>query len=206
VAGSHARIVATIEHFSRARGRHRLPTLSLNVILAGYNACELPDLVRWAKEVHIDAVGLQPLLDTAYYQPYGDRRREFRPPTPAPPVESPLWASPDCDVHAVLDELIALKRSGYPILNTVHHLELAKAYFRGAKAEVARSRCYVGLNNFLIDPYGIVRLCPVRQPLGSILEELPGALWVSARAGQVRRHVRSCKMDCRLLNCNYQLR
>jgi MoaA/NifB/PqqE/SkfB family radical SAM enzyme len=202
--GSHARIVAAVDHFNRARGARRLPTLSLNVIVAGYNARELPDLVRWAREAPVDAVGLQPLVDIANYQPYGDRRRAPAQPELAPPRDSPLWAAPDGELPAALDELIALKRAGYPILNTVPHLDLVRTYFTGQGTATARSRCYVGLNSFLIDPYGGVRLCYTLPAVGNILDESPGALWAGARARAVRRQVRACALGCRLLNCNYQ--
>ncbi len=215
VKGSHARIVAAIEHFQQAQqklpasfklagsytnGRRRPPTLSLNVILAGYNAHELPGLVRWARERGIDAVGLQPLVDAANYQPYSRRLRTY---TPDWTLQSALWFSEPGVMTAALDELIALKAADYPILNSARQLALMRGYFADPNARPA-TRCYVGLNSFLIDPYGGVRLCYAMDAVGDIRHRDPRVIWRGEAAAHVRAAIRACRMRCRLLNCNYQ--
>ena len=202
--GSHARIMAAVAHFNEARRRapHR-PTLSLNVIVAGYNAAELPDLVRWARDAGIDAVGLQPLADVTSYQPYATLGpdEQFRS-VPIPVTHELYDNGHGGAVEQALDELIALKQEGFPILNPVSQLQLMHFYFRN-DPRLAERRCYVGLNNFLIDPYGAVRLCYTMQPVGDILRQAPRAIWEGERAQAVRRQIRSCEAGCRLLNCNY---
>lgn len=204
--GSHARIMAAVEHFKRARReaqRDPPPTLSLNVILAGYNAGELPDLVRWAEETGIDAVGLQPLADVAAYQPYAALDEDEMLRTVPLPVEHELYQNGGGrEVQKTLDELVRLKKQGYPIFNSVRQLQLMRYYFEG-DPRLTRKRCTVGLNNFLIDPYGAVRLCYTMQPVGHIRNEPPQEIWHGRRAMEVRRQIRSCEAGCRLLNCNY---
>jgi MoaA/NifB/PqqE/SkfB family radical SAM enzyme len=206
MAGSHARILAAVDHFQRARAAQpaaRRPTLSLNVIIAGDNAGELPALVRWAQEVGIDAVGLQPLVDVTNYQPYAglaDATQARAVPLPPPGL---LFGDngDDAALLRCLEELIALKRAGYPILNTERQLREIGFYFSG-DVRLQQRGCFVGLNNFLIDPYGGVRLCYTMQVVGDVRDEAPRAIWEGARAAAVRRQVRACAAGCRILNCN----
>jgi MoaA/NifB/PqqE/SkfB family radical SAM enzyme len=206
MAGSHARVLAAVAHFQRARRElppARRPTLSLNVIVTGDNAPELPVLVRWAREVGIDAVGLQPLVDVSSYQPYA----ALVDATQARAVHMPPAAllhgnNGDGAVMAdTLDELVVLKRAGYPILNTERQLRAIGYYFAG-DPRLQKRGCFVGLNNFLIDPYGGVRLCYTMQVVGDVRQEAPRAIWEGARAAAVRRQVRACRAGCRILNCN----
>lgn len=201
VKGSHARIVAAIDYYQTARRRHgRTGTLSFNVIVAGFNAAELPDLVRWAADMDIDAVALQPLVHVSSYQPYSQPFQDYRPDWTA---DDPLWNGDQATLEAALADLIELKQAGYPILNSVHQLTLMQAHFRQPTA-VPATNCYVGVNTFLIDPYGKVRLCYTMDVVGDIKEEPPESIWHSPKAAEVRDRIRGCGLGCRLLNCNYQ--
>ncbi|HET7088030.1 MAG TPA: radical SAM protein [Anaerolineae bacterium] len=202
--GSHARIVAGIGHMQRARaegrGRGTHTTISLNTIVCGAMAAELPELVRWAREVGLDAVGLQPLVDVSSYQPYHAPQVTYRPDWTA---NNDLWNGDRQQIDAAIEQLIALKQQGYPILGTVRQLHLMGAYLHDP-TKVPPTRCYVGINNFLIDPYGGVRLCYTMDPIGNIRTERPEVIWSSTMAARVRGDIRACQLGCRLLNCNYQ--
>lgn len=199
--GSHARIVAAIEHYQAARRWYDCEgTLSFNVIVAGFNAGELPDLVRWADKVAIDAVAFQPLIHVSSYQPHSQPFRDYQPDWTA---VDPLWQADGAVLEAALDELIALKQAGYPILNSPRQLALMKGYFQDPNT-APPTNCHVGVNTFLIDPYGKVRLCYTMAVVGDIKQQSPEAIWHSAAAAKVRGQIRGCRMSCRLLNCNYQ--
>ncbi len=199
--GSHARIVAAIDHYQAARRQcDHAGTLSFNVIMAGFNASELPDLVRWADKVGIDAVAFQPLVHVSSYQPHSQPFRSYQPDWTA---VDPLWQADGAMQEAASDELIALKQAGSPILNSPRQLALMKSYFQDPNT-APPTNCHVGVNTFLIDPYGKVRLCYTMAVVGDIKQQPPQAIWHSAAAAQVREQIRGCGMGCRLLNCNYQ--
>ena len=42
------------------------------------------------------------------------------------------------------------------------------------------------------------------NPIGSILEKSPEELWLSQEANDCRHKVHTCKMCCRLINCNFK--
>lgn len=199
--GSHARIVAAIGYYQAARRRAgHTGTLSFNVIVAGFNAAELPDLVRWAADLELDAVALQPLVHVSSYQPYSQPFQTYRPDWTA---DDPLWNGAGTVLDQVLDELIGLKQAGYPILNSTRQLRLMQSHFRQPTA-VPATNCYVGVNTFLIDPYGKVRLCYTMGVVGDVKAQSPQAIWHSPEAAVVRQQIRGCGQSCRLLNCNYQ--
>jgi MoaA/NifB/PqqE/SkfB family radical SAM enzyme len=114
-----------------------------------------------------------------------------------------LWNGDGAVLAAALDELAALKQAGYPILNSTRQLRLMQAHFRQPTA-VPATNCHVGVNTFLIDPYGKVRLCYTMDAVGDIKAQPPDVIWHSPEAVQVRRQIRGCGQSCRLLNCNYQ--
>ena len=63
--------------------------------------------------------------------------------------------------------------------------------------------CQIGHYNFLIDPYGSVRVCFTFEPIGSLITSLPQNIWNSAGAERIRRQIVQCDKSCKLLNCNY---
>lgn len=198
--GSHARLVAGIAHAQEARTAAGRPmTVCLNTIVAPATAEDLPALVRWASEQGIDAVGLQPLVDVALYQPYA---AAVEPAGSGGPNDQALWAGDPLAVVNAVEELIALKVSGYPILATERQLRLIGAHLLDPQGTPA-TPCYVGVNDLLVDPYGGVRLCYAMEPIGDIRTDAPAAIWHSPAAARVRPQVRACRRACRLLNCNY---
>lgn len=198
--GSHARLVAGIAHAQEARAAAGRPmTVCLNTIVAPATAAGLPALVRWAREQGIDAVGLQPLVDVALYQPYAAAVVQAR---SSSTEDSPLWAGDPRRIADAIAELTALKAAGFPILATERQLRLIGAHLLDPQGTPA-TPCYVGVNDLLVDPYGAVRLCYAMEPIGDIRTDAPAAIWGSHAAVRVRAQVRACQRACRLLNCNY---
>ncbi len=63
--------------------------------------------------------------------------------------------------------------------------------------------CKIGNYNFLIDPYGNVRVCFTFEPIGSLLKSTPECIWNSIEAKNIRKLISNCNKSCKLLNCNY---
>ena len=102
-----------------------------------------------------------------------------------------------------IDEMIYLKEQGYPICNGFSQLKAFKVLI-DTPDEIQNIQCMVGENNFAIDPYGNCRICFCMKPIGNLKESLPQDLWYSKEADEVREHILNCKMNCRLLNCNFK--
>lgn len=183
------RTMAAFGHLLRARERNGAQTRVLvKYTLMGYNLDEAIEVLRWAKDEGLDGVMMQPL----------ELRHEDT-------ELSYLWPQ---DLHRLddtVDQLMALKREGYPLLNDWSHLRKFKTYFR---AEITRTAslmqregtCHVGVTNFFIGSNGDVVTCFYMDPVGNLQEQTPREIWESALARKRREEIRTCGRDC-LLTC-----
>lgn len=67
----------------------------------------------------------------------------------------------------------------------------------------SEASCKIGHYNFLIDPYGSVRVCFTFDPIGSLITTLPENIWNGMAAERIRSKIVNCNKSCKLLNCNY---
>lgn len=104
---------------------------------------------------------------------------------------------------AAIDEMIEMKKAGYPICNGFAQLKAFKLLI-SAPEKIQDTECMVGNNNFAIDPYGNCRICFCMEPIGNLKESLPCDVWNSDKAREVRERIKQCTMNCRLLNCNFK--
>jgi len=141
------------------------------------NFREMRGLASLAKELSLKGVNFQPLFR------WTENYDQFR-------VDDPDAFS------AAIDEVIALKKEGWPILNAVSHLEAMKIYYRAPAPEDRRGDCHVGLHNFCIKPNGDVYLCYDYPSIGNVRELTVRELWSSPQAAAQRRRMRECRALC----------
>lgn len=144
------------------------------------NFRHMPAMVEWAKSVGATAVNLQPMDHWT------------------PETYDELWLEPDelPALQIVVDELIAQKRRGEPILNAELTLSLMPSHFRGEKAPASAMPCRVGLRDFFIRPNGDVAVCFFYPPIGNIREKSAEALWRSAQGREIRAQTIACDKLC----------
>ena len=104
----------------------------------------------------------------------------------------------------VVDRLIEMKRAGHSIYNSYEQLEAMKIFFNNPDDILKTIICDVGSTNFAIDPYGDVRLCFNMLPVGNIKENTAEEIWNNAKSAECRQMTKTCKMYCRMLNCNFK--
>jgi MoaA/NifB/PqqE/SkfB family radical SAM enzyme len=104
----------------------------------------------------------------------------------------------------VINRLIEMKMAGHSIYNSYEQLEAMKIFFNNPDDILKQIKCDVGSTNYAIDPYGNVRLCFNMTPIGNIKKYSPKELWESENAQKCRNVTKSCKMYCRMLNCNFK--
>jgi MoaA/NifB/PqqE/SkfB family radical SAM enzyme len=166
-----------LARLAAARDRLRAPTkLVVSTVIFRQNLAELPQLVRKVEDLGADEIKFQPIEQT-YMEP--DDRDWYK--------RSPLWVTEPADSDRVLDELIALKRDGWPIQNSVQHLEFVKQYFRDPVGTYAKGRshdqhfrsreCRSAVADFDMSSNGDVRLCYRMQPIGNLRREDPEEIW-----------------------------
>ncbi|MGZ5427480.1 MAG: radical SAM protein [Thermoanaerobaculia bacterium] len=140
--------------------RRFLPdSLSLaNIVASSYNFDELPALVR-----HFHAMGVYTYITPVMIatEESGDYR--FR----ANGAEFMVRHGSDAHRMRVLDELIALRRSGHGLTNSTRHL---RDYRRYLETGVCAWRCEAGALGLDVFPDGGVSICKEKPRFGNILD------------------------------------
>jgi MoaA/NifB/PqqE/SkfB family radical SAM enzyme len=165
--------------------------VTIATVIMKKNLHQLPELVDFAVRVGAAGIGFQPL-----FQNFGQDRDERWFET------NPNWPNDPIAVDAALDQLIAKKQAGFPVLNTAKHLELMKEYFR-SPARLPGYKCLVGETNLAISPYGEVRLCYQMDPIGNVRGSHLHSIWSGPAAVALRSVIDRCQRSCSIMNCNY---
>lgn len=147
----------------------------------------LPEIVEWARRVGATSVNFQPLERWT------------------PETYHELWIAEEQlgGLQRVVDQLLAMKHRGAPILNTEASLRLLPAHFRQEQAPRQILPCRVGLRNYFIAPNGNVAVCGLFPPLGNVCRQTARQIWHGETARQVRRQTINCTRLC-LSTCTSQ--
>ena len=182
--------IQNLNHLNKYRKDHKWKNIFLSTVVMPSNLSEIRPIAEFCKTEGI-GVSYQ-LMDN------GDAF------STAVAADSQIYGT---DIKtaalAAIDEMIKLKQEGYPICNGYSQLKAFKVLI-DTPEEIQNIQCMVGENNFAIDPYGNCRICFCMRPIGNLKESLPQDLWFSKEADEVREEILNCKMNCRLLNCNFK--
>lgn len=192
--GVYRKAIEALRCFKRHQRKCRLQIAS---ILMGNNYKQIPQIFR---QFVLD----EKLVDTQIVQtlwiadPNGKYPEQWY-------LNSPLWPK-DSDLPGLLDvvdELIAYKKSGFPICNSIGQLQFFKEYFRRLDEFIAKVSCNIAQRNFIIRYNGDVAICWNLDSFGNVLHDDLSRLWNSSLSERVRQDIRCCKLPCRILNCNF---
>lgn len=176
--------------------------LSIGTTIINENINELAALAEFARDKGLDGITFQPLMEASSL-PIFDEKGEGRQ-LPDGKLYKELGRNSG-SVDEVFERLIARKIEGYPINNSIRHLRCMSKYLKNPKdPDILNIPCKIGHKNFLIDPFGNVRICSIMEPLGNLKDELPGKIWNSEKARRQRQNIRTCQKACRLLTCTFK--
>ena len=156
--GAWDEAVQTMIHIGRRLHgvRGALPTI--NCVVSNLNLEELPDIVRFAKDIGF-AVSLLPieLLGTAKdgVQNWEARFIRHRPEMGLHSQDSPAKVRQRVD--RAYDQIIRMKREGWPILNSSKYLESSRQYLKTGRFPA--EGCDAGKLYFSISPNGQFTIC-----------------------------------------------
>jgi MoaA/NifB/PqqE/SkfB family radical SAM enzyme len=104
-------------------------------------------------------------------------------------------------VQALCDELLAMKRGGFFILNDDAQFPALKAYFANPD-RFTLARCNVSRIGLTINAAGDVLLCNFLEPIGRIGGPRVREIYDSPAADRLRARMAACDVNCHLLlNC-----
>lgn len=186
------------------KGRNDNLSINIATVMLPENLQEIIYLVEYATKNHLKHIMFQLIEDINSFHPYAEKSG----------LDTDNYVIPENYKNTItgmadkaiplIDHIIEMKQAGHSIANSYEQLEAYKLFFKHPEDVVSAIKCDVGRTNFAVDPYGDVRLCFNMNPIGSILEKSPEELWKSAEAEHCRDKVSSCKMCCRLINCNFK--
>jgi MoaA/NifB/PqqE/SkfB family radical SAM enzyme len=192
VNGSFAKTFNSLELLAETQ----IPVV-IETILMKPNMGELIDLVKLARKKKIEGIIFQVLTAANVHNIYDDKKNSV--PEELWYKTDPFWIDDAAAFAGLVEELIAMKRNGFPIINSFEQMKYFPLYFSDQRS-IAKLPCTAGISNFMVDPFGRARLCYSLMPIGNILEHKPLDIWRSQAAKDVREQIRSCKATCRLLN------
>jgi MoaA/NifB/PqqE/SkfB family radical SAM enzyme len=190
--GAFAETLAALRAFLDARrAAGGGPLLNVNCAIGQANYREMPDLVERLLEVGVDGVGFIPMQESGISFRNAGRFDALK--------------VRDTDgVERVLERLVAMRKHGVAIDNSVGYLRTIRAFFRGEPLPVA---CTAGYHTCVVDCYGDVFPCiPYsnrRRPVGNIGDKPLRALWTSDAYSRMREETSGCR-DC-FWNCHTEL-
>ncbi|HTY44828.1 MAG TPA: radical SAM protein [Patescibacteria group bacterium] len=192
--GCYDKVMRAISHLSSRRGSLRI---GVQAIILDENLDEMVSLAEWANadgrlsHISFQAV-TQPFFTAAIEKWHEKSEYAF------------LWPKDIKKAHAVIDELIKLKKMGHKIGNSASQLETFKKYFQEPDSFVRKAECNVDfwMN---VNRRGDVRMCENMRPIGNIKKGRPQEIWYSQEALHRRAQIKSCKVNCHtLVNCAYE--
>lgn len=164
----------------------------LNTVICQPNIEILPGFVAWVRD--------HPRVEGVFFQvlslPFG------RAMTARWWEAEPLFPRDGERAAAVVDQLAAIKRAGYPILNPNEQFPVLAAYFRDP-ASMAMQRCNVGAFGLTIHGSGEIKLCGAFESIGDLRDgHHLRDVYEDEKAAAVRAKMADCRENCHLLiNC-----
>ena len=169
--------------------------LFVNAILFDRNIHEVVDLVSFVTSLGVDGIMFQVLSRTFLNQGNGDTFFDGH-----FPGDVGLFDD-------TIDQLVALKSDGAPILTDDRDLQWMKLYVRNPDF-ISDTVCGSAERNMMVDQRGDAQLCfGMREltgglALGNVRQTTLRDLWASDVAENARRTMASCRRNCGMLNCH----
>lgn len=167
----------------------RSPSIYLNTVMMKDNVGELESLVHLAKSNNTKGITFQCLLPNL-----GSADSNTS------PDQNPLWPKVK-DITQVLKRIAHMAITEPLILTRPEQLTTAINYYQDPHC-LDSLPCAAGINNFIIDHLGNVRLCFGYPPIGNLLKDEPKNIWWSEEAQKQRSQIRACKQGCKVFLCN----
>ena len=191
-------LLGNITALQTALHEHHCNTVvCLKSVLHAENADRLVHMVKLAEDKHC-IITFQPLSS-----PFG---RPFRPDWYK---SEPLWPSGDrlVALHREIDNLIAMKKRGAPIGNSILDMEQWHQYFDAPEQFQKNSDdspCLIGYNNLYIFSNGDVKYCPNRPMVGNVKNQGIRDILMSKKSENEIINMRKCRGKACVKTCMAQ--
>jgi hypothetical protein len=116
-----------------------------------------------------------------------------------------LWIQDIDALHSVVEEIVAMKAQGYPILSADWHIRDWVRHFKKEPNVVSTDpddvQCWVGITTVVIKTDGTVVNCHTLDPIGDLKHQSVRDIWYGEVGKQRRAETVKCTIACSE-NCN----
>lgn len=161
----------------------------LNTVIMQPNLKDLEQLIKIAQKEKTNGLTFQCLLPTLATNETTNQTKN-----------SPLWPNVS-SLKKILNKIIKKIPQNKIILSTENDLQLAKKYYANPNY-LDSFKCNAGINNFIINYLGEVKLCWHFPKIGNIFKENPKNIWLNHESAKQRKIIRTCKKPCKIIACN----
>lgn len=193
VPGGFQRILDGLKFLLEERKHVRQPvTVNIVSVISQNNLHEIGDLVHLAMSQQVDGIGFLPLH--GFYAAFNQDRTNV--------MSDAHWQE---TIENTIDSLIAMKRAGQSIENSLRYLRLFTRCFRGGPLPIA---CYAGYNSYVVDCYGDIFPCVPWNNWNRAVQNIRHVslkdFWFSQEYDHIRKtQVNSCR-EC-YWNCHTEM-
>jgi MoaA/NifB/PqqE/SkfB family radical SAM enzyme len=179
----------------RKASREKGTELIINTILMPINYQEAPELVKWVQEKGLDNIHFQPMDPPGSFHSYSIQGTDKSSLKGADGewYRENLRETTNETLRFVIDQLLKMKKKGYPIQNSVADLKRIETYYHNPMS--VKNRCQLGVSSFN------VRFCFDMNPIGNVLELSPKRLFKNKMALENRRRIKDCRKACHWAVC-----
>jgi MoaA/NifB/PqqE/SkfB family radical SAM enzyme len=179
----HKRIFSAIEYIRANEIRTRV---SISTTIMQPNLEEIVDMIKWVKQSGLSRIAFNAFLMKNYK---------------APEKQNTLWPKKGT-AESVINQIMLMKKTGYPIGNPTKQLMFFKKYYRDPWAACLAMGCSAE-KNINIMPDGRTKICFKMETIGNARTEPAKTFWNSEKSRAVRENIKRCENYCKILNCNF---
>jgi len=167
------------------------PKIYLNSLIIKQNTSELIDLIKLSQNQKSNGINFQCLLPTL-----ASNEKNIDLP------KNKLWPKSK-KVELEMKNIIKMDPSEKPNLITTNN-ELNKIinYYKDPFSNNKDIVCAAGINNFIVDQNGDVKLCYGMPKVGNIFKSSAKNIWLNEKTQKQRKTIRKCQNFCKVIKCN----
>ena len=166
------------------------PKIYLNTVIMKQNISELTDLISFCQK-NTNGINFQCLLPTLTSK---DDLNDLQ--------KSSLWPKFN-KLKLEIKKIIKLDETKKTkLLVNKNDLNQIINYYRNPALVNKSITCVAGINNFIVDQKGDVKLCYGFPVVGNLLKSSAKDIWLNKHAQKQRKSMRKCQNSCKVIKCN----
>lgn len=166
------------------------PKIYLNTVIMKQNVSELISLISLSQK-KADGINFQCLLPTLTSK---DNLNDLQ--------NSSLWPKFQ-KLKSEIEKIAKLiKTQKNNLLANNNDLNQIIDYYQNPASVNKHIICAAGINNFIVNQKGDVKLCYGFSPIGNLFKSSAKNIWLSHTAQKQRKAIRKCQNTCKVIKCN----